>query len=293
MARRRCGLCGEVFSSRAKREIHKEKVHRDKGKFKCGECDESFPSKSARLRHKKEVHGGYFKKNKEEIPMEKAEKEVYLEEEPKVERKSPIQKVDKIVIPEKQAKEEWKKYVQLLKKRKDKHLEVLRQSMYYAKQGKALIDVYAVIKKAGLNSKNEPRLAVARADIKKVVFEKRDTGTGRFLMGTEWKRKDWKTDVELPQKTFKVGWERLTKPDGTPSWGLKDKELTAKVPVIPADLMPEGELKDYYILWEVKEWEQLPEVKDPFLLKRISENLFVILGAWDLTELERSVIAGR
>ncbi|KKL76663.1 hypothetical protein LCGC14_2042670 [marine sediment metagenome] len=56
--------------------------------------------------------------------------------------------------------------------------------------------------------------------------------------------------------------------------------------------MPEGDLKNYYILWEVKLWEILPEVKDPFLLKRISQNMFVILGAWDITELERAIIEG-
>jgi len=52
-------------------------------------------------------------------------------------------------------------------------------------------------------------------------------------------------------------------------------------------------LSNYYILWESKEWEDLPETKDPFLLKRLSENLFVILGSWDLTDLEQSIIRGR
>jgi hypothetical protein len=65
-----------------------------------------------------------------------------------------------------------------------------------------------------------------------------------------------------------------------------------KVPIIPAELMPEGSLTNYYVLWEVKEWEELPEPKDPYLLKRISENLFVVLGAWEITDLERAIIGG-
>ncbi len=208
------------------------------------------------------------------------------------ERKSPIQKVTKILVPKEQAAQEWKKYCKLLKTRKDKHLKILKESMYYAKQGKQFIDVYETIKKAGINSKKEPRFAIARADIHEVYFEKQDTGAGRFNMEKGWDRHGFNTDVILPQKTFKTPWERLLKDDGTPGWEIKDKELTAKVPIIPADLIPEGDLKNYYVLWEVKEWQQLPEPKDPFLLKRISENLFVVLGCWDLTELERAIMGG-
>ena len=57
--------------------------------------------------------------------------------------------------------------------------------------------------------------------------------------------------------------------------------------------MPDGDLSGYYILWEVRDWKDLPETKDPLLLKRITENLFVILGAWELTDLEQSIISGR
>ncbi len=212
------------------------------------------------------------------------EKEIVKED--KVKRKSPIEKVDKIFIPEEQAKAEWKIYCDLLKKRKDEHLRILKDSMYWAKQGKALINVYEAIQKAGLNKNDEPRFAIARADLTTVKFEKRDTSSGRYIMNDAWD----KTNVELPQKTFKVEWNR---PEGSTSpWEIYNKELTAKVPIIPALLMPEGDLKNYYILWEVKEWEKLPEVKDPFLLKRISENMFVILGAWDITELERAIVGG-
>lgn len=210
----------------------------------------------------------------------------------KPERKSPIQKVQKIIIPEEQAKIAWKKYCEILKKRKDKHLKIMKDSMYFAKQGKALIDIYEVIKNAGLNSKNEPRLAIARADINEVRFVKQDTGSGQFCMEHGNYRSGWNTDVHLPQKTFKIQWERRTDEKGEPTWEIINKEFKTKVPLVPAELMPEGDLKNYYILWEVKEWEELPQQKDPFLLKRISENMFVILGAWDVTELERAIIGG-
>jgi hypothetical protein len=211
-----------------------------------------------------------------------------LEQTKKKERRSPIQKVNKILVPKEQAKKDWKKYCELLKKRKDKHLKIMKESMYYAKQGKALINIFEVMKEAGLSSKKEPRMAIARADFREVQFEKEDTGAGMFCMGDRWDR----SNISLPQNVFKIAWERLPNTDGTPSWQIKDKELKTKVPIIPAELMPEGDLKNYYILWEVKNWEVLPEAKDPFLLKRISENMFVILGAWEITELERAIIDG-
>ena len=46
------------------------------------------------------------------------------------------------------------------------------------------------------------------------------------------------------------------------------------------------------MLWEVDEWSAAPD-KDPFLLRRITPNMFVIVAAWELTDLEISVISGR
>lgn len=207
---------------------------------------------------------------------------------------SGLQKFEKakIKMPKEQAAEEWKKYVILLKTRKEKYLETMKKAHYEMKKGNELIDVYKIMQQAGLNEENEPKLAIARADINEVIFCKRDSGTGRFEMEEGWNRKGWKTDVELPQNTFKIHWERK---DGSSqaSWNIKKEKIKTKVPIVPVELMPDGDLKNYHILWEPLEWQELPETKDPILLKRISQNLFVILGSWDLTELEQSIIRGQ
>ncbi len=204
---------------------------------------------------------------------------------------SGLQKFEKakIKMPKEQAKEEWKKYVELLKTRKEKYLETMKKAHYEMKKGNELIDVYKVMQQVGLNEENEPKLAIARADIKEVIFKKRDSGTGTFEMEEGWNRSGWKTDVELPQDTFKIHWER----EGESTWKLEKEKIRTKIPIIPAELVPEGDLKNYYILWEPLEWQELPETKDPILLKRISQNLFVVLGSWDLTELEQSIIRGQ
>lgn len=193
-----------------------------------------------------------------------------------------------IKMPKDQAKEEWQKYVDLLKERKEKYLETMKKAHYEMKQGNELLDIYKVMKITGLSDKNEPKLAIARADIKEVIFCKKDSGTGSFEMEEGWNRSGWKTDINLPQKTFDVHWER----QGESQWQIKKSKIKTAVPIIPAELVPKGDLKNYYILWEPLEWEELPETKDPILLKRISENLFVILGSWDLTPLEQSIIRG-
>ena len=200
--------------------------------------------------------------------------------------------IEKIQIPEERAKKEYEAYNKLVKKRHDKYLEEMKKCMYQLKQGKNLIDIYKVMEQAGLNKEYQPKIAIARADWKEVFFKKLDEGRGFFSSIKEgWSNKK-KGDVDLQPRTF-TNWLRIKDNDGTDSWQISKEYIKTKVPIIPAQLTPEGELSNYYILWEVQRWEDLPETKDPLLLKRITENLFAILGAWDITPLEQSIIRGR
>ena len=208
--------------------------------------------------------------------------------------------LEKIQMPQEKAKEEWKKYNELIKKRKDKYLEDMKKCMFELAKGKELIDIYKVMEKAGVNKDCYPRLAISKADWKEVFFVKRDSGRGVFSeTGVNWANKN-NGDIDLQPQTF-MEWARSKEELKTDkkiynvdsSWQIANSTVKTKVPIIPAQLMPEGNLKNYYILWEVEKWGNLTETKDPLLLKRITENLFVILGAWDLTPLEQSIISGR
>ena len=208
--------------------------------------------------------------------------------------------LEKITMPKEVAKEEWKKYNDLLKKRKDQFLKDMKKSMYELSKGNELIDIHKIMGKIGVNKDIQPKMAIARADWKSVHFTKRDSGRGFF---SEQDSDDWgrssNGDISLPPETF-MQWPRLKKELKTTErtyqiddWNIANQKMRSKVPIIPSNLMPEGDLKGYYILWEVDAWENLPPKKDdPILLKRITENLFVILGAWDVTELEQSIING-
>lgn len=209
--------------------------------------------------------------------------------------------IEKIQMPKEKAKIEWKAYNTLLKKKHEKYLEDMKKCMYQLSQGKALIDINKVMEKAGVTKNYQPKMAIARADWTEVIFHKKDSGRGFFSEGNNnWYIKS-NGDIDMPPETF-IHWLRekddITMADKSirkadSRWKIQTPEIKTKVPIIPIHLMPEGKLSEYYILWEVEKWEDLPKQDDPLLLKRITENLFVILGAWDVTELEQSIISGR
>lgn len=75
--------------------------------------------------------------------------------------------------------------------------------------------------------------------------------------------------------------------------GRRGAYVRAIVPNIPPRLRPKRGLHLYTILWEA-EWaiDPVPPV-DPALLRHLRGDLYVLCGTWDLTDLERAVLAGR
>jgi hypothetical protein len=136
-------------------------------------------------------------------------------------------------------------------------------------KGKQIISVVDAIQQAGVDEKGLPRLAIARADAVEVDYHLRGT-VGTFSSNQRQPRTLWK--IEIP---------------GLPSnnrWTSGEAQL----PRIPPQYRPAaGTLKDYHILWEA-DWKSIP--RDPYLLKRIGKDAWVVLAAWDLTDVEVSVL---
>lgn len=203
-----------------------------------------------------------------------------------------MKNIKPIVLARDKAREEWKKYVELCKKNKLEYLQDLKGVYYYLKQERKIIDIFEAFKKTGLNENFEPKLAICKATESTCYFEKGSNGTGDFKhYQSGWKRnnkKDYMFIVSIPQKTFQ---EFPLKQGST--WEIAEpKIIRTKVLIIPAKAIPKGvDLSKCFILWEVNKWEDIP--KDPFLLKRITRNLFVVLSSWNLTKLEQAVIRGR
>lgn len=153
-----------------------------------------------------------------------------------------------------------------------------------------IVNVRDAIVGAGLDDLHRPKMAIARADAEHVWFQ-RHISTAR--RGTWVQVDSFFTDIskrrvansyELPRDLFADCPENCNR--------VAHTRIRAMVPLIPPQFRPPHSLTNYHILWDAEgTWEAEPPV-DPFLIKRISGDLFAVLAVWDLTELERSVLKG-
>jgi hypothetical protein len=188
--------------------------------------------------------------------------------------------VETISMPKQAAVAKIAAYRSALKRRaSDEYKQALAGYEELAK-GTVLIDPFQAIREAGRDAKGRPLLAICRADRKRCEVD-----------SEAWKR------IRFNGSEFGVWDSRANNlvitVDQMPSFEQHFR-ASAIVPMIPADVYPapgHGSPKDWYILWEA-EWQNVPP-KDPLLLKPIGGDLYAVLASWDLTELERKIIARR
>ena len=186
----------------------------------------------------------------------------------------------KLLKEEKEAAElKYKEYLQASKTFRDKTYDDLKKVYNQIRKGKAVIDIFKAIQGGGVRDNWHPNLAIAKASSKEVRCIYMKNGNVQFRSSENiWKHRV--SDVELI--------------DCLPKWenGPWLLELKAPTPIIPPRLRPKNLTDDYYILWEVDAWKPIPS-RDPYLLIRITRNLFVVCAAWDLTDIEMAVIGER
>lgn len=136
-------------------------------------------------------------------------------------------------------------------------------------RGKKVIQAIASITRAGMNAKGQPVLAICRADAK-LCLAHTNRDVVAFVDEDKWGYSKG-IEVRLPGMTYM-----------TPN-------CRARLPLIPVHLRPKAALSNYHILWEA-DWEDVP--RDPMLLRRMGGDLWLVLAAWDLTEIERAVLGG-
>ena len=143
--------------------------------------------------------------------------------------------------------------------------------------GRQVTDVHQSIRDAGVDHQGRPKLAICRADVRVCWYQH-----------ANWRRPIFAIARHMLADT-KPKYGRVTLPVNCLPW-LCAEPIRAIVPSIPPRLRPKFGLHNYHILWEA-DWEKPPV--DPMLLKHIMGPLYAVLATWDLTELERAVIAMR
>lgn len=145
-------------------------------------------------------------------------------------------------------------------------------------QGKTVIRAFESIRAAGVNERGLPKLAICRADLLTCHLSTRRDEV-QFSNSSWWDRK---TKISRNSKVTPMEWP-----------GFKDINgiHKATVPLIPVHLRPKRGLANYHILWEA-EWSTTYPV-DPYLLRRFGGDAWLVLAAWDLTEVERAVMSSR
>ncbi len=187
-----------------------------------------------------------------------------------------------------QAHSKWREYRNAEKAQPDNKMYTELKKMYWnIKHGRCLIELDKVIKAGGRysfveNDSNSmmPKLAICQAHSKFVDCQVYIDGRLTFSSRESPARS---TSLELPAGTLPT----YTWKDGSTWRSMYGK---APLPIIPPNCMPKVLTDDHYILWEVERWEKVPPV-DPVLCRRLSKNIFAVEAQWDLTPLERAVMA--
>jgi len=157
-------------------------------------------------------------------------------------------------------------------------------------EGRILISLSDAIQRGGVDEIGRPRLAIARADESGVSMER--TRDGAVVYWPSNARRVTAEDrvLRVPATTLPditEAQDALTTRWGSARWR---ETHTATLPFIPPKYRPPLKLDNYHLLWEA-EWRSARQRLDPMLLRRVGGDLFAIVAAWDLTEVEKLVLA--
>lgn len=172
----------------------------------------------------------------------------------------------------------WRKYREHKAHQTPLDLEI-EQLYRLIARGKVVIKALDSIVKAGIGDDGLPKLALVRADATKCYLSMHHDGSAHMSTEPVINGKTAASKVvEFPAKSFQARTRR---------WRAE-----AIVPHIPPDIRPQRGIQNYHILFEAI-WEPTPPI-DPMLLRRIGKgDTWLVVGAWELTEVERAVMAGR
>jgi hypothetical protein len=149
--------------------------------------------------------------------------------------------------------------------------------------GKLILRLTDTIRAGGQFDTGYPRIAAMWAKHTWCVLHMDDRGNVTFSYR-----------AHPPTNARRLVFPRLF-PRGTQErWGSW-WQVASQVPIIPPQYRPPAyKMKDWLVLWEVEEWAKAPQPPgDPALLRPLGNDMYVVEATWDLTPLEKLVLAGR
>lgn len=186
-----------------------------------------------------------------------------------------------IEVPVEEAKERLAEYQASVRRERNVEDEAIAAAYRAAARGLPVIRLSEAVTAGGWFDNGLPRIAVVRADAKQCWVQ---------ING-------WRPGVVYSADRFSdnrgalVGRQTVLVPVETPRSYVPQAHTV--VPVIPPRLRPRpARLRRCHILWEVESWTPEPPV-DPALVRHIRGDLWSVLAVWDLSELERAVLAQR
>lgn len=180
-------------------------------------------------------------------------------------------------------------YAAQLRRRADEEYSAAVAGYRALADGKPLLNLTDAINHAGLGDDGRPRLAIARADRRQVKVEARSWGVARGQVLFDATARNFHQWGYMGSLIISIRWRA---PE------IEMRTGYAIVPMVPADVRPNrGQLRDYFIMWEVEQWAdnriRVEPDKDPYLLTHLAGDLYVVEAEWDLTPLERAIMSGR
>ena len=182
-----------------------------------------------------------------------------------------------------QAREKLKEYRGRKHRAADAEYQRVELAYEQLAKGTPLIILSDAIAAAPRDEKGRPRLAIARADRRQVHYSRSWDRVHQFDASSQ---RGGRPSAEL---TIRVPVATEGQSGYVSGWAL--------IPMVPPAVIGNRALDTHFILWEVEAWADSrtgakPDL-DPYLLRRVDEDLFAVVAEWDLTDVERAVMRGR
>ena len=195
--------------------------------------------------------------------------------------------VQQLVVSKEEAREGISECEEALDTAYNPEYEQLLQVYQEVTLGKRVLFLDDIFTNVPLDEEKRPKIAISRADRNQVEVRR---WSDHFTFDARKNRNSGYTGTLRIEVAAPMNRE----------WHFIKRGYSL-VPMVPAkvfnSLYPKYALRNYFILWEVEEWFSRPLAavadRDPYLLRHLGSNIFVVEAEWDLTDLERAIMVNR